>query len=79
MGSRNVGRVVGEIELGGGAAEAEQGCVESPGGLVGGVVGAEPYTLPAVGEAYFGDVLAPLPQPDTFVLDLVGPPRPQIA
>lgn len=68
----NVGRVVGEIELGGAAAEAEQGGVESARRLLRRVVGAEPYAFPAVGEAYLGDVFPPFPLAHAPVLELVS-------
>lgn len=70
----NVGRVVGEVELGVGAAEAEEGGVEGPRRLLRRVVGAQPDALPAVGEAHLGDVFPPLPLPHTLVLQLIVAP-----
>lgn len=68
----NIGRVVGEVEAGGATAEAEEGSVEGTRGLLGGVVGAEPDALAAVGEADFGHPLSPLALPDSFVLGVVS-------
>lgn len=45
----NIGRVVGEVEAGVATAEAEEGGVEGTRRLLGGVVGAEPDALAAVG------------------------------
>lgn len=68
----NIGRVVGEVEAGVATAEAEEGGVEGTGRLLGGVVGAEPDALAAVGEADFGDPLSPLALPDSFVLGVAS-------
>ncbi|URE48872.1 transcription initiation factor [Musa troglodytarum] len=54
------GEMVGEVEAGGGAAEDEGGCVEGPGRLLGGVVGAEPDPLPAPRQP---DLRNPFPPP----------------
>lgn len=59
---------VGEVEAGGAAAEAEEGGVEGAGGFLGGVVGAQPDALPAVGEADLRHPLPPLALPHPLVL-----------
>lgn len=56
----DVRRVVGEVELGGAASQAEKGRVEGTRRLLGAVVGAQPDSVAAVGQADFGDPLAPL-------------------
>lgn len=66
--SGNVWGAVGEVEASRAAAEAKEGGVKGTRSFLGGVVGAEPDALPAVGEADLRYPLPPLAFPHPLVL-----------
>jgi hypothetical protein len=69
------GEVHGEVEVGGGALEAEQGGVVGARGGLGGGVGAEPYPGLLVGRPDLRHPGAPAPHPHALVLPLAAARR----